>query len=235
MARNYTLDRDYEILQHLARYRLTTREVLHSLFFSDSDISAVSKVTTRLCDNGLLNRYTLGNRVYFVVGSTGAKLVGVKEDKTKAMNLQAFIDNFAFLQFCFTNDKARERLLVSEVQRYLGTLEGKGLRPSMFFVDAENGGNLAAVRVDHGAQSAHILRKLREYLERVVTNPKIAQLIRERRYLLYILTSTEEKRVDLLDSWTRQPWPVAVRVEVVPGLAPIVADSIIQRRKRNGA
>ena len=30
-------DRDYEIFEHLLRYRITTREVLHQLFFGSSD------------------------------------------------------------------------------------------------------------------------------------------------------------------------------------------------------
>lgn len=37
------LDRDYEILEHLMTYRVTTREVLHRQFFADSELNAVSE------------------------------------------------------------------------------------------------------------------------------------------------------------------------------------------------
>jgi hypothetical protein len=47
------LDRDYEILEHLMTYRVTTREVLHRQFFADSELNAVSKVTTRLTEKGI--------------------------------------------------------------------------------------------------------------------------------------------------------------------------------------
>lgn len=52
-------DRDYELFEHIMRYHLTTREVLHRLFFSDSDENAVTKVTSRLVLHGYLSRYEL--------------------------------------------------------------------------------------------------------------------------------------------------------------------------------
>jgi hypothetical protein len=71
------LDRDYEILEHLMTYRVTTREVLHRQFFADSELNAVSKVTTRLTENGYLARHEfLANSVYFTLGLRGAKLFG---------------------------------------------------------------------------------------------------------------------------------------------------------------
>ena len=47
-------DRDFRIFDHLRRYRLTTREILHQLFFSDLDLTAFTKVTSRLVDGGYL-------------------------------------------------------------------------------------------------------------------------------------------------------------------------------------
>ena len=87
------LDRDYEILEHLMTYRVTTRDVLHRQFFSDSEVNAVSKVTTRLLENEYLARHEfLANSVYFTLGLRGAKLFGAparcmcltKRSRTKA-------------------------------------------------------------------------------------------------------------------------------------------------------
>ena len=41
------------------RYRLTVPDVLHKLFFSDSELNAVTKVTSRLVLHNYLNRYEL--------------------------------------------------------------------------------------------------------------------------------------------------------------------------------
>ena len=38
-------DRDYELLEHVLRYRVTTREILHRLFFSDSEPNAATLAT----------------------------------------------------------------------------------------------------------------------------------------------------------------------------------------------
>ena len=45
--------RDYAILRHVARYRLTTREALHRALFPHVAINAVTKVTSALLDRGL--------------------------------------------------------------------------------------------------------------------------------------------------------------------------------------
>jgi hypothetical protein len=63
-------ERDYDILEHILKYRMTTREVLHHLFFADSKPNAVSKVTSRLTlHEYLCRREDLAtNFIYFTLG-----------------------------------------------------------------------------------------------------------------------------------------------------------------------
>ena len=46
--------RDRAILDHILRYRLTTNAVLHRTLFPEQSMNAVTKVTARLCQRGLL-------------------------------------------------------------------------------------------------------------------------------------------------------------------------------------
>ena len=81
-------DRDYEIFEHIMRYRLTVPEVLHKLFFSDSELNAVTKVTSRLVLHNYLNRYELYDpRVYFTIGPEAARFLGLSQKKTKGARL----------------------------------------------------------------------------------------------------------------------------------------------------
>lgn len=220
-------DRDYEILDHIKRYRMTTRDVLQKLFFADSDISAVSKVTSRLLQMDVLQKYALdADRVYFGLGEIAAKLHGLSASKASAHGPQALIDNYAVLQFCCNGAVPRERLLVSELKQYIGDIRGKKLRPGMFYIDYQGGqSRLAAMRVDHGSSPAHLIRRSREYLERVVANPGIASLIRQKSLMLTILTAFDDKKTQIEDCISRQEWKVFFRVEVVKGLRPLLAAS----------
>ncbi len=109
------VDRDYDILDHLRRYRLTTREVLHRLFFADCEPNAVTKVTSRLVDHGFLNRYELyTGRSYYVIGPESAKLLGISLKKCKPLGTQALPREYGILLFCCMTPTPRERLLVSD-------------------------------------------------------------------------------------------------------------------------
>src|SRR5262245_60806711 len=83
-------ERDQEILDHVMRYRLTTPEVLHRLFFSDSERNAVTKVTSRLCQNEFLQSHVLyASHTYFTLAPQGAKLTGLARKKIGPLGPQS--------------------------------------------------------------------------------------------------------------------------------------------------
>lgn len=218
------VDRDYEILDHIARYRLTTREVLHRLFFSDSEVNAVTKVTSRLVENRFLNRFDLhSGKSYFVFAPNSARLLGISLKKTKALGPQALVQNYGILQFCCLSEHPRERLLVQELAQRFTDLRGKHLRAGSFYIDSQSGETrLASIRVDHGGPSAHLVRKCRADLENIVSNKAIAALISEQRFMFAILTANEQKVRDIQETLKRQTWPVQFRVEAVLDLGPLL-------------
>ncbi len=220
------VDRDYDILEHVQRYRLTTRQVLHTLFFDDSEPNAVTKVTSRLVNGKFLNRYDLhSGKSYFVCGSAAAKIFGLSPKKCAPLGPQALFEQYAILQFCIFGKTRRERLLVREVADNLPSLQGKGLRAGSFYLDRQNDvTRLAAMRVDHGAPSAHIVRKCRAELERLIGLPTIADLVQRRQFMFAIITSTDQKVSDIQQSLRRHTWPIPFRVEAAPDLAALLVN-----------
>jgi hypothetical protein len=67
-------NRDRQILELVARYRLTTNAILHERFFRANRLDAVMKVTARLVREGWLNAYPfIGSRSYFVLSVAAAR------------------------------------------------------------------------------------------------------------------------------------------------------------------
>ena len=229
-------DRDYEIFEHLLRYRLTTREVLHRLFFSDSEPNAVTKVTSRLVQHGYLNRYELyPPRSYFVVGPPAARFLGLSPKKTRALGPQALVQEYGTLAYCCLSNEPRERLTVSELQKRYPQLLARKLDSSHYYLD--NDGEvtrLAYIRVDQGGPADHVLRKCREDLDTRYEHKPFRELIDAGRLLIAVVTARQEKADQIHEAIQRHTWPNRFRIEVVPELihliprlqrAPILAEN----------
>ena len=222
-------DRDSDILEHIVRYRMSTPEILHKLFFSDSELNAVTKVTSRLVKNGFLNRYDLhSGKSYFSVGPNSARMYGFAAKKCREIGEQAIISEYGMLQYCCLSPIPRERLLVSELLDEIGNIAGKKLRPATFYIDIQDGvSRLACMRVDHGGPPPHVVRKCRTDLESLVANAAIADYVRRQRFVMAVITCNEQKVRFIQDSIARQTWPIQFRVEAVPDLTPLILESKI--------
>ena len=223
------VDRDYDILDHLARYRLTTRDVLHRLFFDDSEINAVTKVTSRLTDHGFLNKYEWApNRNYFVIGRESARIMGVSPKKCKPLGSQTLPKELATLMFCCMGDERRERLKVSELQKQYPDLLARKIDNSHYYVDrAEDGAvRLAFIRVDQGGTCDHIARRCEKDLEDRANMPSFRQLVDSDRFMIAIITASDDKAERVRETIRRRTWPVRFRVAVVKELAQLIARSI---------
>ena len=228
-------DRDYEILDHISRYHMTTREVLHELFFNESELNAVTKVTSRLVEYQFLNGYDFhSGKKYFVFGPAGAKLFGISPKKCAQLGPQALVEKYGILQFCCATDVPREKLLVHELTEHLQTLKGKHLGAGTFYLDQQGPQlRLAQMRVDHGGPAAHVVRKCRSDLETRLALPQIAELVAHKQFMLAIITSSEQKVRDIQEALQRHTWPIFFRLEAVSDLAPLIAAQHHERLNRN--
>jgi hypothetical protein len=219
------VDRDYEIFEHVMRYRMTTREVLQRLFFPDSELNAVTKVTSRLVEHGFLNRYELYPlRSYFTLGPKSASFLGIVYKKTRDLGPLAKAREFGTLSFCCLSERLRERLTVRELsERHPELLQG-GLDNSHYYLD--NDGEitrLAYIRVDLGGSVDHILRKCRDDIAARQRIDAFDHLMNNRRFALAIVTGRKEKADKIQEAvQQRRDWPVEFRIEAVPELVELV-------------
>jgi hypothetical protein len=217
-------DRDYEIFEHIARYRLTTREVLHRLFFADSAPNAATKVTSRLVEGAYLNRYELDSRrSYFVLGPSAARILGISVKKTKQPGALALARDFAILSYCFDQGELRERLTVREVhQQYPNLVRGK-LDSSHYYLDHDGTvTRLAYMNVDLGGSPEHLLSRCREALDARLPLADFKRIIEQDQFLIALITCGEDKKVAIEDALKRHTWPVRFRIGVVPDLVQLI-------------
>ena len=223
------VDRDYEILDHLARYRMTTRDVLHRLFFDDSEVNAVTKVTSRLTEHGFLNKYEWApNRNYFVIGQESARIIGVSPKKCKPLGPQALPKEFATLMFCCLSDVARERLKVSDLQKQFPDLLARKIDNSHYYLDRTEDGavRLAFIRVDQGGTADHIARRCEKDINDRSNMASFRELVQTDRFMITVITASDNKAGIIRETIKRRRWPVRFRVAVVKDLALLITRSV---------
>ena len=231
-ANNFRLsERDYDIFEHLSRHRMTTREILHKLFWEDSSINAVSKVTSRLVRFGFLNRYELyPPRPYFGAGPQAARLVGIFPDRCKPIGVQDLPIELGILDFCCAVKPVRDRLKVSELAQHDPRLLKKNLASNRYYIDVDHvEGNeekrrLGYIFVDCGGEPTHVARKCDHLIEQRYKHEAFRERIDQDRFVITIVTACEEKRDAINDALDRRTWPhpVPFRFHVTPDLAHLV-------------
>jgi hypothetical protein len=215
-------DRDYDILEHVMRYRITTPEVLHRMpEFADSERNAVTKVTSRLCENGFLLSFPLyKNYTYFTLGKNGARITYLPTRRVGPLGPQALYREYGMLAFCHLMGTPRERLRVKELEQKFRECFVKGCDVSHYYSERNGDVDIPAyVWVEGGGTVDHIFNVVsREILEKRRRHPGMRERIDEGRFALTVVTYNSEKREAIAGSLAKLRYPVYVRVEVIPEL-----------------
>ncbi len=220
-------DRDNEILDFIKRYRMATREILHRQFFDDSELNAVTKITTKLIDANYLLSYPLyGNSKYFVLGPVGAKARGLPLRVAKAIGPQALLVQYGLLEYCQAGNSHRERLTVSELQKlYKGILQ-RGIEPANYVTDATGDvSKLQFVRVDGGGPAEHAVRKLRLEIATRSTNSICAALNSMSRFEVVCMTYSESSANEIEERLAKEVLWCPTKVFYSDNLLPLLRPS----------
>ena len=217
-------DRDYEILEHIFLYRLTTREILHRQFFFDSALNAVTKVTSRLADDGFLKRDTLADKhAYFRLGPAGVRIMGGTRKCNEELKLQTLFEQLGILYFCLSTNARRRRLSVAEIMKDLKALLQKKTESNRYVLDASDGSNrLTFVRVDGGGTSDYVVRKIRADIEKRISNPLCSALMNRNEFGVACVTYTDAKKLAIERRLAEESLICPVIVEVVPILSDLL-------------
>jgi len=211
--------RDRQVLEHVARYRMTTITTLQQSLFPKLSANAAGKIANRLCRPGLLAKYPLIHpSPYFVLGPQGANILGLGSHRSTPLGPQALPIEYALLLYCVRGQQPRHRLLSRELAELCPWLPSP-LAAVPHCLDP-HGNVLELVRVDLGGPADHVARKAVQEISARRRIPEFLALITEGRFRLVVITATKNKSSALRTALQQHDWPAGMQVHfsVVPQL-----------------
>ena len=184
--------RGRKIIEHVARYRLTTVDVLCRAVLSGLSRGATSKVANRLCDGGYLRQYTLLHPTkYYVLGEASANWLGIDTGRAAPLGPQSLPIEYAVLVYATLGRQPRMRLTPAEVLAKCPWLE-----PAMAKAPHcwdEQHAVLELVRVDLGGPADHVARKCLADLNERHRLREFSRLVAQNHVRLVVITATRQK------------------------------------------
>jgi len=217
------------ILEHVARHRITTPQVLRRVLFAQLSVNAVIKVASRLCRGGFLQRVSLLHRhCYYALTPSAARALGVSHKRTGPLGVQALPAEYAALHFaCFTVPQ-RVRLTSAELKIAYPWMEAAWIRAA-HCLDRSQPENecLELLRVVQGSTPDHVARKCQGDIRRRQGNAAFLQLVKQERFRLVVIAATEESVSAIHQALDNHQWPdgLAIHLTVLPQLLPFLGGS----------
>lgn len=218
------------ILLHVSRYRLTTVDVLHRLFYSDATRGAAQKAANRLVESELLQSYEVtGSMIYQLTRATASEF-GVPLNAAAPLRSQSLRENYAVLAFCCLSDNdpansnaPRERLTPMEFRNHFPEFaSAPGIKPEnqFYYLDSHNGAPLLGrATVDSGADTERIHRKCRDILTHALRTAHLCELVDQNVFVISVLTAEDTKRKAIIEAVTRKPLGCLFRAYAIPELS----------------
>lgn len=217
------MERDRLILEHVGRYRLTTREIVQWLFMPQTGMNAVTKVLIRLKGARLLARHTLhDSRQYWTLGLAGAHQLGFSDKRTSAFGYSAIIEHYGVLAFCCEPRMTRRELLTPQEfeERFPGHSH-PSIQRAPYYVDEHQGvRRLGMIVVDRSGDPVRLVRKcMAEMRRRRELIPAFLSRFRNQDFVCSIVTGDPERKQVLERLLAQDKPPVHFRVTVREKLA----------------
>ena len=215
---NKQRERDAQIVEHVARCRLSTCAVLRRGVLAGVSRNAASKILNRLCRAGRLRKFPLIHPTpYYVLGEAGAKSLGLSLQRALPLGPQSLPLEYAVLIYAGCGRPPRTRLTRREVRQLCAWLPPT-LAAAPHCRDVH--GVLELVRVDLGGPAAHVARKCAADVNQRRSFREFTELAAAGRFRLVVITATKEKAAALRQSLDQHDWPTGLRIHfsVVPDL-----------------
>lgn len=241
---NELSERDSEVLEHMARYRVGTIQSLRQTVFHGSSVNAVGKVTRRLVRKGWLTLHRLAPQVnVFTLSPKTCCLMELPADLApKAISGDALVADVGILSFCCGDGRERTRLTREEVQESHTPFYSEDLDGGYFFLDSgSRSAKRGLVWVDPCGELEAFAAECRKQWEARWDRPPFREAVGRCGFRLVLLTGTEERALILRRLTSRMAWPakVSLSVEVVPCLLPLYLRlepfACVSRGVRDGA
>ena len=222
------------LLQHIARYRLSTFEAMSRVLDADDGGQRnLRRLLEKAEDDEVIKSAVLhsGQRYWFLT-SRGAERLGIDSSRSGSLSETAKIRAYAMLLFCCLSDAPRRRLLPSELNGNGVSLFQSGM-PSTYCYDPSEKGRITLVRVDAGRNGRwdRIVQSVKEDREEHLGFPQFRPFIEARRFDIAILTvlSTKAERIISALKTDSGDEVIPVRVIALKQLLPLVPSQTSKR------
>ena len=218
-------DRDEAILEHIRRYHLSTAEALRRKFFADTNKAALRQVVARLVMERKIRSFDLfEHRKYYVLTAREAVARGEHRSISRPFNYQGFVNAYAVLWFCVA--QRAEIFTAREFETQFPELVVRGVRSRNYYVERGEAQNrLGFILVDYGTSPETLARKIHRIIARGYTLPAFTRLIHGGRFVVAVLTPSEQKQTLIRTAVEADPPRFAkIRLAVVPELQDILVN-----------
>lgn len=220
-------ERDLLILQHVARHRLTTHEVLRRMFAPASKPNSIVKITSRLCREQMLQKFPLVHpQVYFTLTGKACRQIGGPSSRSQPLGPQAMPSELAALLYCTCGTRYHRRLVNHEIPAHFPWFR-MASNHDIYCLDHTESGLpvMEWIRTDLGGPSHHVVRKTLRRLERWMESPSFSDALRQSHIRFVFLTATAEKMQNIQETLKQHEWPAgtSIHLAVIPQLLPLTA------------
>lgn len=224
VARDQLTSDDERLLEHVHRFRITTPQVLHKLFYPQANLEDVRYHYRRLRRAGCLGLAGLyfQQPYYYLLPEAARELFSERD--AGPLDPQRIVDAFAMLAFCCLDGAPRERLSI----RHFADTFPDLLKPHPpwygYYVDAEDQKTrLGFVKVDRGfnyERSALYLHRIVK--DRTACSPWKA-VIDHDDFIVTFLTAWPSKADRIRQVLAAKAQPAPWRVHVIEDLRHLIS------------
>jgi len=216
--------RDWEIVEHVARYRLSVLETIRRLFFDEQELSAVCKVVQRLGEEDWLRRYPLVYPTQYVVpGKRAANTLGLPLNRTHPLGPQSLPTDYTVLKYAAESPGIRRLLKEELIAAHPWCEPAWTLAPHCLRSDG-GADVLELIRVDLGGPPNLNARKCHTDVKSRQRCPEFEQLLKTDAFRLVVISATTEKAAAIQLAVKGHLWPDKLRFHlvVIPELLPLL-------------
>lgn len=216
--------RDRAILDHVARFRMTTNEVVQRLYFDEQHPNAVTKVTARLVEQKLLAKFPLTYpQSYFRLGEHGVALFGLHESRMRPLGPQSLPTEYGVLCYATLREQPLQRLMADELQQRFPDFESPWC-DAPHVLRAETQEVVELLRVDLGGSADHVARKVLQDVLARTESRTFREALQRRAFRCVVITTTTEKAAAIQTALQPHRWPegLDIHLAAVPNLLPLI-------------
>lgn len=214
------------VLNHVARYHLTTTDALETLELPEPATYKQKYNALKHCTRmGWLGSDWLirGKRYWYLTGSLEEFAIASRH--SGPLSEPAKLRAYAMLSFCCGLNSSRHKLTRREISKHFPELDRIGLL-NRYYLNTENKGRLGLVRYDLGHQGRwdRVIDATRQDIRSHLSKPAVRHLLSADRFEISVLTVLPQKAHRLRTVFERASTclQIPVRVFEFPQLLPLV-------------